>query len=376
MYLISQILIIILCLLTYQQEIMERAMLRKELFGKLVSGEEVYAYTLSNNSGMEAKIINYGAIVVSLTVPDRSGKLEDVVFGFDNLKGYVDDNSFIGTIVGRYGNRINNAKITIDGTEYQLTTNEGDNQLHGGPKGFFKVLWNAEPIVNDSVQALKLSYHSRDGEEGYPGNLEIEVTYTLTNNNELRIDYSAVTDKPTVLNPTQHSYFNLSGKLEETILEDVLLLDADYITPVNKSLIPTGELMKVENTPFDFRTPKKIGERINDTNEQLKLGGGYDHNWVLNKYDGTVRKVGELYNPASGRIMEINTDQPGIQFYSGNFINGTLKGKNGIIYKYRTALCLETQHYPDSPNHPEFPLTKLNPGEMYKQTTIYRFTTK
>ena len=355
---------------------MERAMLRKELFGKLVSGEEVYAYTLSNNSGMEAKIINYGAIVVSLTVPDRSGKLEDVVFGFDNLKGYVDDNSFIGTIVGRYGNRINNAKITIDGTEYQLTTNEGDNQLHGGPKGFFKVLWNTEPIVNDSVQALKLSYHSPDGEEGYPGNLEIEVTYTLTNNNELRIDYSAVTDKPTVLNPTQHSYFNLSGKLEETILEDVLLLDADYITPVNKSLIPTGELMKVENTPFDFRTPKKIGERINDTNEQLKLGGGYDHNWVLNKYDGTVRKVGELYNPASGRIMEINTDQPGIQFYSGNFINGTLKGKNGIIYKYRTALCLETQHYPDSPNHPEFPSTKLNPGEMYKQTTIYRFTTK
>ena len=376
MYLISQYLIIILLILTYHIEVRERVMIPKELFGKLTTGEEVYLYTLTNNSGMKAKIINYGAVVVSLTVPDKSGKLEDVVFGFDDLKGYVDDNSFIGTIVGRYGNRINKSKITIDGTEYQLTANEGENQLHGGPKGFFKVLWKAEPIVSDSIQALKLSYHSPDGEQGYPGNLDIEVTYTLTNNNELKIDYSAAADKPTVLNPTNHSYFNLSGKLEETILEDVLQLDADYITPVNKSLIPTGELMKVENTPFDFRMPRKIGERINDNNEQLKLGGGYDHNWVLNRYDGTVRKVGELYNSSSGRLMEIHTDQPGIQFYSGNFINGTLKGKNGIIYKYRTALCLETQHYPDSPNHPEFPATRLNPGEKYKQTTMYKFLTK
>ncbi|NWF88180.1 MAG: galactose mutarotase [Ignavibacteriaceae bacterium] len=348
-------------------------MITKELFGKLSSGEEVYLYTLTNNSGMKVQIINYGAIVVSLYVPDKFGKLEDVVFGFDDVKGYENDNSFIGTIVGRYGNRINKSKIVIDGIEYQLTSNEGANQLHGGPRGFFKVLWDVEYKSSDSFPSLKLKYHSPDGEEGYPGNVDIEVTYSLTKYNELRIDYSASTDKPTVLNPTHHSYFNLSGNFTSTILDDVLMLDADFITPIDSTLIPTGEFMKVQDTPFDFRNPRKIGERIRDDDEQLKFGSGYDHNWVLNKYDGTVRKVGTLYNSSSGRLMEIYTDQPGIQFYSGNFINGTLKGKNGIIYKYRTALCLETQHYPDSPNHPAFPSTRLNPGELYQQTTIYKF---
>ena len=354
----------------------EQKMIEKELFGKLGTGEEVFVYTLSNKAGMKAKIINYGAILVSLTAPDRNGKLEDVVLGFDNLEGYVDDNSFIGTIVGRFGNRINKGKITLDGKEYQLTINDGENQLHGGPKGFYKVFWNAESIENDSVQALKLTYHSPDGEEGYPGNLYIEVIYTLTNNNELQIDYAATTDKPTVINPTHHSYFALSGSPESSILDQELQLIADNITPVNKTLIPTGELMKVENTPFDFRTPHKIGERINDKNEQIEFGKGYDHNWVLNNYDGTVKKVGELYDPSSGRVMELYTDQPGMQFYSGNFINGTLKGKKGLVYNYRTALCLEAQHFPDSPNQSNFPSTRLNPGEKYKQRTIYRFTTK
>jgi len=375
---VNSIVIIILAALALscQSKKTEQKMIEKQLFGKLSTGEEVYSFTLSNKNGMEAKIINYGAIVVSLTAPDKNGKFEDVVLGFNNLEGYVNDNSFIGTIVGRYGNRINKGKISIDGKEYQLTINDGENQLHGGPKGFYKALWNAEPIENDSVQAVKLTYHSPDGEEGYPGNLDIEVVYTLTNDNELQIDYTATTDKPTVINPTHHSYFALSGSPENTILDQELQLDADYITPVNSTLIPTGELMKVENTPFDFRTPRKIGERINEKNEQLEFGKGYDHNWVLNNYDGSVKKVGSLYDPKSGRVMELYTDQPGMQFYSGNFINGTLKGKKGIVYNYRTALCLEAQHFPDSPNQPDFPSTKLNPGEKYTQKTIYRFTTK
>jgi aldose 1-epimerase len=324
---------VLLFLLTIscQSKNSEQTMIEKELFGKLGTGEEVYSFTLSNKAGMKAKIINYGAILVSLTAPDKNGKLEDVVLGFDNLEGYMNDKSFIGSIVGRFGNRINKGKISLDGKEYQLVINDGENQLHGGPKGFYSVFWNAEPIENDSVQALKLTYHSPDGEEGYPGNLDIEVIYTLTNNNELQIDYAATTDKPTVINPTHHSYFCLSGNPENTILDEELKLDADYITPVNKTLIPTGKLMKVENTPFDFRTSRKIGERINNKNEQLDFGKGYDHNWVLNNYDGSVKKVGELFDPKSGRLMELYTDQPGMKFYSGNFINGTLKGKKGII---------------------------------------------
>lgn len=363
-------------LMSCQQSNTRGKMIDKKLFGKLPTGEEVYLYTLTNKNGMEVKIINYGATVVSLTAPNRDGKYEDVVLGYDNLEDYVNGKSFFGCIVGRFGNRINKGKFKLDGKEYQLTINDGENHLHGGIIGYNKVLWKAEPIINDSSQSLKLSYLSPDGEQGYPGNLSIEVVYTLNDKNELLIDYSAVTDKPTILNPTHHSYFNLSGSFENTILNHELLIDADYITPINNQLIPTGELMKVDNTPFDFRSFKKIGERINDNNEQLKFGKGYDHNWVLNNFDGRVRKVAELYDPSSGRAMEVLTDQPGLQFYSGNFLDGLITGKNGIKYNYRTGLCLETQFFPDSPNHSNFPSVVLRPGEKYKQKTIYRFIVK
>lgn len=370
------LIIILLLLISCQSSNTGNKMINKKLFGKLPTGEEVYLYTLTNKNGMEVKIINYGATVVSLTAPNRDGKYEDVVLGYDNLEDYVNGNSFFGCIVGRYGNRINKGKFKLDGKEYQLTINDGENHLHGGIIGFHKVLWKAEPIINDSSESLKLSYKSSDGEQGYPGNLSIEVVYTLTDNNELLIDYSAITDKPTILNPTHHSYFNLSGSFDNTILNHELLIDADYITPVNSQLIPTGELMKVENTPFDFRSFRKIGERINDDHEQLKYGKGYDHNWVLNNFNGRIRKVAELYDPSSGRAMEVLTDQPGLQFYSGNFLDGSIKGKNGIRYNHRTGLCLETQHFPDSPNHPNFPSVVLRPGEKYTQKTMYRFIIK
>lgn len=370
------LIIILLLLISCQSSNTGNKMINKKLFGKLPTGEEVYLYTLTNKNGMEVKIINYGATVVSLTAPNRDGKYEDVVLGYDNLEDYVNGNSFFGCIVGRYGNRINKGKFKLDGKEYQLTINDGENHLHGGIIGFHKVLWKAEPIINDSSESLKLSYKSSDGEQGYPGNLSIEVVYTLTDNNELLIDYSAITDKPTILNPTHHSYFNLSGSFDNTILNHELLIDADYITPVNSQLIPTGELMKVENTPFDFHSFRKIGERINDDHEQLKYGKGYDHNWVLNNFNGRIRKVAELYEPSSGRAMEVLTDQPGLQFYSGNFLDGSIKGKNGIRYNHRTGLCLETQHFPDSPNHPNFPSVVLRPGEKYTQKTMYRFIIK
>ena len=349
---------------------------KKELFGKLKTGEEVFAYTLQNKAGMQAKIINFGATLVSLTAPDKNGKYEDVTLGYDNINDYAEGTSYFGAIVGRYGNRIGKGKFTLDGKEYQLTINNGENHLHGGIKGFNKVIWNAEPETTDSTQSLKLTYLSPDGDQGYPGNLNITVVYTLHENNSLEIDYSATTDKPTILNPTHHSYFNLTGNVDNTILNHELKIDADYITPVDKGLITTGKLEKVEGTPFDFRTFHKIGERINDKDQQLEYGMGYDHNWVLNNYNGSVREVAELYEPVSGRLMQVFTDQPGLQFYSGNFLDGTIKGKGGKMYKHRTGLCLETQHYPDSPNKPDFPSARLNPGDTYKQTTIYHFTTK
>lgn len=351
-------------------------MINQEVFGTLPSGEKVFIYTLTNKNGMEVKIINYGATIVSLKVPDKNNKFEDVVMGYDNLEDYINGSSYFGCIVGRFGNRIAKGKFTLDGKEYQLTINDGENHLHGGTIGFNKVLWNAEPVVSDSSQSLKLIYLSKDGEQGYPGNLTIQVIYSLNNNNELIIDYSAETDKPTIINPTHHSYFNLSGSFNNTILNHELFIDADYITPINDKLIPTGELMKVEGTPFDFRTFHKIGERINEKHEQLIFGKGYDHNWVLNNYNGQVRKVAELYDSSSGRAMEVLTDQPGIQFYSGNFLNSSIKGKNGTVYDYRTGLCLETQHFPDSPNHSNFPSVVLRPGEKYTQKTIYHFIVK
>jgi len=348
----------------------------KEEFGK-VDESPIDIYTLTNEKGAEARIINYGAIVVSLNMPDRNNNFADIVTGFDSLSGYVNDNAFFGSIVGRYGNRIGKGKFKLDGKDYQVTVNSNGNHLHGGTFGFNKVIWNAEPVESKDGPALNLTYISPDAEEGYPGTVTLTVIYTLTNDNELKIEYEGKTDKPTILNPTHHSYFNLTGDLNKTILEHELNIDADSTTPVNNSLIPTGEITAVENTPMDFRKPILIGLHINDKNEQIEFGRGYDHNWILNNYNkGTVRKVASLYEPKSGRLMEVLTDQPGLQFYSGNFLNGTVKGKGGVVYQYRTSLCLETQHYPDSPNKPGFPSVVLRPGEVYHHTTIYRFSTK
>ena len=373
----AALLLLISIFLSCKTQVEVKQTMDKKLFGKLADGSEVYIYTLANKSGMEAKIINYGAAVVSLTAPDKNGKLADVVLGYDSLDGYVNDKSYFGAIVGRYGNRIADGKFKLDGKEYQLTINDGANHLHGGLKGYNKVLWNETEIAKTGDGAsLTLSYDSKDGEQGYPGNLKLTVKYTLTNNNELKIEYNAVTDKPTVLNPTHHSYFNLTGDPEKTILDHELMIDADNTTPVAKGLIPTGKFASVANTPMDFRKPTKIGARIDENYDQLKLGLGYDHNWVLNKHQESLPKVLSVYEPVSGRVMEMYTDQPGVQFYSGNFLDGTVKGKNGIMYKHRTGFCLEAQHYPDSPNHPEFPSTKLEPGQVYKQTTIYKLSAR
>ncbi|MBI1937177.1 MAG: galactose mutarotase [Ignavibacteriales bacterium] len=351
-------------------------MIDKNLFGTLPDGQQVYSYTLKNKVGMEVSIINYGAAVVSLTAPDRNGKFEDIVLGYDSLEGYINDKSYFGSIVGRYGNRIGKGKFSIDGSNYQLTINDGENHLHGGINGYNKVFWNAEPVTTDSSQSLKLTYVSQDGEQGYPGTVTLQVIYTLNDNNELQINYTGVTDKPTILNPTHHSYFNLTGNQENTILDHELTINAENFTPVVKGLITTGGLAKVENTPLDFRKHEKIGLRINNDFEQLKLGNGYDHNWALDNYNGKLQKAVELYDSSSGRKMEVFTDQPGMQFYSGNFLDGTIKGKKNILYKLRTGLCLEAQGFPDSPNKPSFPSVRLNPGEKYKQTTIYKFSTR
>lgn len=348
----------------------------KEKFGS-INGNDIDIYTLTNKNNVKAKIINYGAILVSLEVPDRNGKFCDIVTGYDSLLGYINDKLFFGATVGRYGNRIAKGKFKLDGIEYQLTQNDGENHLHGGSSGFYKAIWKAESSGSEKGNSVKLVLVSPDGDEGYPGTVIITITYTLTNNNEIEITYEGTTDKPTILNPTHHSYFNLSGDFNSTILDQELFIDADSITPVDETLIPTGQLTSVVNTQMDFTKPIPIGLHIIDDNIQLKYGKGYDHNWVLNNYEkGKIRKVVTLFDPKSGRLMELLTDQPGLQFYSGNFLNGTIKGKNDIIYKYRTALCLEAQHYPDSPNRPKFPSVILRPGEIYKQKTIYRFLTK
>lgn len=363
-------------LLSCQSNKKETRMIEKTVFGTLANGKEVSLYTLTNKSGMRATITDYGAAVTSLIVPDKGGKLADVVLGYDSVSGYVADKSYFGVIVGRYGNRIGKGKFKLNGKEYQVTINDGENHLHGGTHGFHKVLWKAEPMQSDSSQSLKLTHTSSDGEEGYPGNVTVEVTYTLSDKNELIITYHGTTDRPTILNPTHHSYFNLTGSPTNTILEQQLQIDSDSLTPVDKGLISTGELLSVANTPMDFRTPTAIGSRINEQYEQLIFGKGYDHNWVLRNYDGKVRQAAELYDPKSSRLLTVFTDQPGLQFYSGNFLDGTAKGKNGIAYRHRTGLCLEAQHFPDSPNKPNFPSVTLVPNERYTQTTIYQFSTK
>lgn len=349
--------------------------MKTTVFGKLPDGREVHQYTLENRSGVSVQIIDYGATVTSLKVPDRTGKIEDIVLGYDSLQGYIDGTAYFGAIVGRYGNRIGKGRFQIDGRDYQLTINDGENHLHGGKTGFNKVLWEAKPGAGEDA-SLQLQYVSRDGEEGYPGTVTLRVAYTLTDKNELRIDYEGTTDTATILNPTQHSYFNLSGSFTNTILEHLLMIDADGITPVDKGLIPTGQIESVAGTPMDFRTPMAIGAHINDPSEQLAYGKGYDHNWVLRGCGGKVCKVAELYEAGSGRLMTLSTDQPGLQFYSGNFLDGTAKGKNGVPYNHRSGLCLETQAFPDTPNKPQFPPATLRPGQQYRQTTIYQFSTK
>jgi aldose 1-epimerase len=347
--------------------------INKESFGK-VEDVEAYLYTLSNKNEMKVKITNYGGIITSVFVPDKKGKSGDVVLGFDNVNDYVKENPYFGATIGRYGNRIAKGKFTLEGKTYNLAINNAPNHLHGGPIGFHKVIWEAKEIKNDSTVGLQLTYKSKDGEEGYPGNLSVTVNYNLTNDNEIKIDYSATTDQPTVCNLTNHTYFNLRDAGISDILDHELMINADNFTPVDSTLIPTGEIAKVEGTPFDFRKLHKIGDNINAENEQIKFGYGYDHNLVLNGEMGKIRLAAKVIEPISGRVLQVYTDQPGIQFYSGNFLNGTLAGKNGVTYKYRHGFCLETQHFPDSPNQPSFPSTVLNPGDNYETTTVYKFS--
>jgi aldose 1-epimerase len=352
---------------------------KKSTFGKTPDGEQVDLYTLTNKNGMEAAISTNGGAVVSLKVLDRHGTLEDIVLGYDSVDGYVNDKSYFGAIIGRYANRIGHAKFSLDGKTYTLAKNNGDNCLHGGIKGFNKALWTAKEIPAKDGQALELTYLSKDGEEGFPGNLQVRVVYTLTDSNELKIEYSATTDKKTVVNLTNHSYFNLLGVGPGMgdILGHVLMIEADKFTPVDSGLIPTGELRDVAGTPFDSRKPTAIGARINSDDEQIKLGGGYDHNFVLRRKMGDpISLAARVVEPTTGRVLEVWTTEPGVQFYTGNFLDGSAHGKGGVSYTRRSAFCLETQHFPDSPNHPEFPSVELNPGERYHTTTIYNFSTE
>ena len=346
----------------------------KEDFGTTPDGEKVEQYTLQNESGMEVKIITYGGRITSLTAPDAEGNYEDVVLGFNSLDQYLEDNPFFGALIGRFGNRIANGKFSLDGEEYTLAQNDGQNHLHGGEKGFDKVIWSVEEA---GAKMLRLSYISGDMEEGYPGRLETIVTYTLNDDNSLDVDYEATTDKKTVVNLTQHAYFNLSGDFSESILDHEIKINADQYLPVTENLIPTGELQDVENTPFDFREPKQVGEEIDAGNEQLKRAGGYDHNWVLNEQDSGMRFAASAHHPESGRFMEVHTNEPGIQFYSGNFLDGTLPLQYGDgNYEKRSGFCLETQHYPDSPNQENFPSVVLEPGQTYTSKTSFKFSVK
>jgi len=332
-------------------------------------------YVLTNARGMYVKILTFGAKVMSIKVPDKEGNPGDVVLGYDTPEEYVNGNPYFGAIIGRYANRIANGKFLFDGKEYSLCKNNGNNSLHGGPGGFNNVIWDVVAFKNDNANHfVKLKYFSKDKEEGYPGNLTVYVKYTLSDGNELIIDYEASCDKKTIVNLTHHSFFNLKDGGKSTILEHVLKINADKYTPINKELIPTGEIASVKQTPLDFTTPVAIGKRINDDFEQLHFGNGYDHNWVLNKGNNTLNFAAEVYEPVTGRKMDVFTTEPGIQFYSGNFLDKTDIGKNHVEYKTRSAFCLEAQHFPDSPNHPDFPSVVLNPEKEYHQKTIYKFS--
>ena len=342
----------------------------KSDFGQ-IDGENVYLFTLNNSLGTTMKVTNYGGIVTSLTTIDRNGNYKDILLGFDSLSKYLDGHPYFGALIGRYGNRIDSGKFTLDGIEYQLATNNDPNHLHGGVKGFDKVLWEAEELVQDDRVGLKLTYVSRAGEEGYPGTLIVQVTYFLTDENAWEISYRAETDATTVLNLTQHSYFNLGNT--QNILDHELLILGEYYLPVDETLIPMGNLESVYNSPFDFTSMHAIGDEIDTENDQLKIGGGYDHCWTF-EMDNQFKKVAELYDPGTGRVMEVLTTEPGLQFYSSNFLDGSIIGKNNQIYGKRYGLCLETQHFPDSPNQSGFPTTELHPGEVFTSKTVYKFS--
>jgi aldose 1-epimerase len=362
-----------LCFVLFTMNAEAKTKVTSQPFGKMPDGTPVEIYTLSDDA-CEVRIATYGGIVVSIKTPDRSGKLADVVLGFDDIDGYVANfngpgDAFFGALIGRYANRVAHGSFVLDGKKYSLPLNNGENSLHGGPHGFNNVVWKAKPVAD----GVELSYLSKDGEAGYPGNLSATVRYTLVKSN-LRIEYSATTDKDTVVNLTNHSYFNLAGQGD--ILNHQLTLHASRFTPVDAGLIPTGELKSVESTPFDFRKATAVGARINANDEQLKLGRGYDHNWVLDSGGGKLAEAAVVYDPGSGRVLRVLTDQPGIQFYTGNFLDGSIKGKGGKPLELHSALCLETQHFPDSPNHPAFPTTELKPGERYHTVTVYSFSAR
>lgn len=347
-----------------------------KVFGQTPDGT-AYLYTLTNKNGMKVDISNYGGIVVSLEVPDRNGAMADVVLGFDSLSGYTSSaNPYFGGIIGRYGNRIAKGRFSLNGEKYTLAKNNDANHLHGGVKGFDKVMWNAKETSGGDTKGIELTYRSEDMEEGYPGNLNVKVFYLLNNQNELMIRYEANTDKPTHCNLTNHTYFNLKGEGNGDILDHQLKIAADWITPVDKTLIPTGTLMPVKGTPFDFRVQKAIGKDIKGDHRQIKYGNGYDHNYAIGESEGKRVQIATVYEPTSGRFMEVLSEEPGVQFYTGNFLNGEIEGKNGHKYDFRTGFCLETQHYPDSPNQDKFPSTLLNPLERYKTSTIYKFSAK
>jgi len=347
--------------------------MKKESFG-VVQGRSVDLYTLTNTNRLEVRATNYGGIIVSLRVPDKQGRVDDVVLGFDKLQGYLEKEPYFGAIIGRYANRIATARFSLDGVTYSLAANDGPNSLHGGNRGFDKVVWEAEPFENPKGVGLVFTYISRDGEEGYPGNLNVRVTYTLTDQDELVLDYEATTDKPTTVNLTQHTYFNLAGEGRGDILGHELTLNSDRFTPVGKTLIPTGELRAVKNTPMDFTNPTMIGTRINQNEEQLVLARGYDHNFVIRRTGTSPDLAARVREPRTGRVMEVYTTEPGVQFYSGNFLDGTITGKQGHVYQQRSGFCLETQHFPDSPNRADFPSTILKPGQVYRSRTIYKFS--
>ena len=375
-YFLIFFLIIISCENTQKNKIMPLVTIEKKAFGRTLDGVDIDQYILKNRNGMEISSINYGGIITSWKAKDREGNYKDIVLGFNKLSEYESESPYFGAIIGRYGNRIAKGKFTLNGENYTLAVNNGENNLHGGLKGFDKVVWDSKEVVDDSTASLVLSYVSNDMEEGYPGNLEVQVIYTLNNNDELSVKYEAVTDKTTIINLTQHSYFNLSADFNKNILDHDILINADSFLPVDSTLIPTGEIRNVGDTPFDFRRPKNVGDEISNSNKQLMIGNGYDHCWVLNNQNQGLRFVASAYDSGTGRLLEVFSDQPGIQFYSGNFLDGTLQSKIGGTYDFRSGFCLETQHYPNSPNEKSFPLVTLSPGEKYVTETIFKFSSK